>query len=257
MSPSWGSGYYNELVERFANVVAGLDQRLGDVVAGRVAPAVEDIEIGSGRSVRAGVMFFDIVGFSSRTSSAELERAKEALYILDCVIPTMMGIVFDYGAYVEKNTGDGVMAIVGVGRSDADIAQSTLEIGMTWLYALNNLVNPWLGGQGIAPVEARVTIDMGNVILARIGMAKGTAKHDRSFLTAIGSPANLASKLQDTAGANEIATGDLIQRNALPTWQEWFYDVTPMGWTWTWFGGPTAGAPYRLWKYTGYWNPPA
>jgi len=256
LTPVWSRTYFDTLLERFATVVDGLDRRLDDVVAGRVAPAVDDIEIGSGRSVRAGVMFFDLVGFSSRTSSSDVDDLKQTLYMLDCVIPTMMGIVFDYGGYVEKNTGDGVLAIFGVAEADESIARTTLEVGMSWLYALEHIVNPWLAARGLEAVEARVTIDLGTLLLARIGMPKGRANHDRSFLTAVGPPANLASKLQDYAGAGQIYTGHLIQRNAPAAWQGWFFDRTPHDWIWIWIGGPTAGQSYRAWEYTGRWNPP-
>jgi len=71
---------------------------------------------------------------------------------------------------------------------------------------------------------------MGPLLLARIGMPKGSAAHDRSFLTAVGPAANLASKLQDFASAGQIYTDHLVQQNAPAGWKQWFVDRTPAGW---------------------------
>jgi class 3 adenylate cyclase len=214
--PNWDSRYYGSLVERVSEIVDGLDDRLDSVIDGRIAPAVENLVIGSARRLRVAAFFFDIRGFSSRTGSGRLDETKRALLMLDVVIPMVMHIVYDYGGYVEKNTGDGVMAIIGseAVRSDSDAANAALDIATISFYLLNNLVNPYLTSKGIDAVDARIGIDLGTLLLARIGTPKGSAQQDRSFLTAVGSAANLAAHLQQMAGTNQIWVGDLIRQNA-------------------------------------------
>lgn len=245
--PQWNSEYYESLAERFFSMADGLNDRLDAVVEGRTAPAVEDIPIGSARKLRAAVLFFDIRGFTNRTASADMDKLKEALFMLDCVIPTVEHVVHDHGGYVEKNTGDGIMAIVGAGSDDATAANAALDIATTSFYVLQNLVNGYLASVGIPMVEARIGVDMGTVLLARVGTPRGSAKQARSFLTAVGPTANLASRLQrEMAGTNEIWTGDLIKRNASEHRQRFFTDRTPDQWSWSYVG---SGDEYRIWHY--------
>ena len=249
--PEWTSEYYESLAERFFNMADGLSDRLDAVVDGREAPAVEDIPIGSARKLRAAILFFDIRDFTGRTGSADLDKMKEALFMLDCVIPTVEHVVYDYGGYVEKNTGDGIMAIIGAGSDDATAANAALDVATTSFYVLQNLVNGYLASVGVPTVDARIGIDLGTTLLARIGTPQGSAKQARSFLTAVSPAANLASRLQrEMAGTNEIWTGHLIERNAAEWRQRFFQDKTPERWTWSWYsGGERTGETYRIWRY--------
>ncbi len=140
--PNWNAEYYETLVDRFSDITDGLDDRLDAIVDGRIAPAVDDIPIGSARKLRAATLVFDIRGFSSRTTT--VANMKKALQMLDCVIPMVEHIVHDHGGYVEKNTGDGVMAIIGAGSEDEDAANTALDVATASLYVLKNLVNDYL-----------------------------------------------------------------------------------------------------------------
>ena len=71
MPPSWTQAYRDSLAERFGTIAGGLRERLQAVTDGRVVPRVDDLPIGSARSVRATVLFFDIRGFSLRTGSPD------------------------------------------------------------------------------------------------------------------------------------------------------------------------------------------
>jgi class 3 adenylate cyclase len=116
--PAWTTGYLDTLRERFNTLTNGLRDRLDAVADGRIAPAVDDITIGSGRSLRAAALFFDIRGFTARTSSPVPADLKRTLLMLDCVIPMVMNVIHDHNGYVEKNTGDGVMGIIGAEGTD-------------------------------------------------------------------------------------------------------------------------------------------
>ncbi len=245
--PAWTESYYQSLEDRFNAAVDGLEERLDDIVDGRVAPALEDIPIGSARQLRAAVLFFDIRSFSRRTMSADRESRKESLHLLDAVIPTMTHIVYDHGGYVEKNTGDGIAAIIGAEADDVSAANAALDIATISFYVLKNLVNPYLVANHIDPVNARIGLDLGTLLFARIGSATGTSKYSRNFLTVVGPSANLAAHIQQRAGTDEIWAGDLIKTNAADWRQPFFNDMTPEGWTWTYVGGNKG--TYRIWHY--------
>lgn len=245
--PEWSKDYYSSIVDRFKTIINGLDDRLQDVVDGRVTPALDDITIGSARMMRAATIFFDIRSFSSRTASAQLGNMKQALHMIDCVIPVVMHIIYDFGGYIEKNTGDGVMAIIGAEESDANAANAALNVATSMFCILQNIVNPYLEGQNIPKVDARIGIDLGPLLIARIGVPTGKSKHPRNFLTAVGPSANLASKLQQMAGTNQIWTGDLIKANAEAYRQEFFKYVTTNNWEWSYLNNPHK--EYSIWHY--------
>jgi len=240
-------GALGEALPRFVNLM----DRVAD---GRIRPTLEAMAIGSGRKVTAAVIFFDICGFTTLTSSDDPQTLKRTLLLLNCVIPGMMRVLYRYGAYVEKNTGDGLMAIHGIELEDAVTANQALEIAEEMFYVLNYIVNPALNGLGIESVRARIGIDMGQILISRIGVAKGMSLHDRNSLTAVGPAANRASKLQGMAEENTIWVGDMVRRLAASEKQYLFDCVTPDHWTWNYGGNPNA--PYHCWRYNGVASDP-
>jgi len=252
--PTWTDTYYDTLVSRFDDITEDLDTRLDDIIEGRVAPALEDVAIGSARKLRAAVLFFDIRGFSKRTAPADNSARKTALHLLDAVIPMIMHLVYDFGGYIEKNTGDGIAAILGADATDGQAANSALDVATISFYLLKRLINPYLESHGLGQVEARIGLDLGTLLFARIGTPTGTSKFSRNFLTVVGPSANLASRLQEMAGTNQIWAGDLIKRNAGEDRQHFFQDMTPNPWTWTYVGD---GSAYRIWHYDAYRKDPS
>jgi adenylate cyclase len=245
--PEWNVAYVRDLRDRFAALVEGLDDRLEDVVQGRVIPDVENIPIASARAVRAAVLFFDIEDFTSRVPDADDLTLKRALFMLDCVIPMVMHVVHDHDGYVEKNTGDGVMAVF-MADSDDESANAALDAAVVIFYMLRNLINPTLEYVGIAGVHARIGIDLGSLLLARIGVPRGRARTDRSFLTAIGPASILAIRMQSMADTDQIVVGDLLKQSARANRQQFFLPHIPDGeWKWTYSTPPHQR--YWLWRY--------
>lgn len=254
--PTWNVEYFNSLRERLEGLQALNAQRLADVTAGRVAPGVDDIAIGSGKLVKAVILFFDIRGFTDRTGSSDEIELKKTLSMLNQVIPTVMRIIFDFGGYVEKNTGDGVMAIFGIGEAPKIACNNALSASTTIFYVLKKLINPALNDQGIAPVNARIGMDYGPILLSRIGTASGSSAQQRNFLTAVGPPANIASKLQGKADTDQIWTGDLVRLHA-EEWRKSFFvreDESDATWKWIYSGTPNR---YAYWNYNAFRKDPS
>src|SRR5581483_1334057 len=110
--PKWDADYVDELLEKFEQITSGLESRLEDIVEGRVTPDPDKIPIGSARKIDAAVLFFDICGWTHRSSFPDHVSLKRALYVLDALVPMVMHTVHAHGGFVEKNTGDGVMAVI-------------------------------------------------------------------------------------------------------------------------------------------------
>lgn len=244
--PSWNLAVVRTYQDALQEIEVEVGERLATVTNGRVAPALEDLRIGSARHMRAAVLFFDIRNFTQRTGSAELSGLLSTLMMLNCVIPMTMRVLFRHGAWVEKNTGDGLMAILGAEEPDTNAAEAALSSASEIFYVLTNLVNPVLARRGIDPVQARIGIDLGSMLIARIGLPTGQSAHPRNTLTAVGPAANLACKFQAMAGTDEIWCGDLIKQNA-PEWRQRLMDrVTPLDWAWEY---QPAGGTYDVWHY--------
>jgi adenylate cyclase len=249
--PEWNRDYYQQLQDRFQELAQSLQAPIEDVATGRVAPALDDIAIGSGRRLRGAALYFDIRGFTKRTVSSDPTELRRTLIMLDCVIPTVMQVVYDHGGYIEKNTGDGIMALVGLGEPDAVAANSAIDIAVTTFCVLANILNPALQRAQIAPVEARIGIDLGPMLIARIGTHTGSSAHQRNFLTAVGPSANIACKLQAKAGTNQIWVGDLVKTNAHQSRQQHFVrkDEADLEWIWIYQGTTNR---YHYWHYNAY-----
>lgn len=236
------------------DVLPSLVRRMDAVADGRATPSLETMSIGSGRKVTAAVIFFDICGFTALTSSDDPQTLKRTLLLLNCVIPAMMRVLYRYDAYVEKNTGDGLMAVFGVETNNEVTANQALDIAEEMFYVLKTVVNPTLASLGIAPIRARIGIDMGQILISRIGVPNGSSAHERNSLTAVGPAANLACKMQGMAGENEIWVGDAVRRSARQDRLYLFDCVTPDHWLWNYGGNPNAR--YHCWRYNGVADDP-
>lgn len=232
--PNWSAKYYQELEEKFEKIHAGVENKVDNVVNGRSAPAINDIPIGSGRKFDSAVLFFDIRGFTNRTSSSDINELKKTLIMLDCVIPMVMQIIYDFGGYVEKNTGDGIMAIIGLEDDDETSCQNAVSVASTIFCVLKNIINPYLERHAIKKVDARIGIDHGSIIIARIGLPNGTSQYDRNFLTAVGPTANIASKIQHLADTNQIFIGNSVYKNIEEYRKKLCVDKTPVESEWDW-----------------------
>jgi class 3 adenylate cyclase len=243
----WGKEYYQVLCDKFESVTDKLNNRISAISDGTNNPTLEELTIGSAKKYRASVIFYDICSFSKRTNSSNKVDLDKALITLDVLLPMLIKIVFDYGGYVEKNTGDGIMAILGVGEDDYRIASYSLDAMTTMNYVVENLVNPFLIERDIDPIDGRLSADLGDIYISRIGTSKGRSEHEHSFLTVVGPPANIASHINDLAGENQILVGDLIKTQITDYRKEFFEDVSPSNWTWHYSGNTSK--TYSIWHY--------
>ena len=126
-------------------------------------------------------------------------------------------------------------------------ADDALDAAVTSFYVLRAYVNPFLTNNGIAEVAARIGIEHGQILVARIGLPSGTADKQRNFLTAVGHAANIAFRLQACAGTNGICVGDGVRQRASGSRPGSFQAFAPPDWTWVFEGTQD---PYWVWKYT-------
>ena len=216
------------------------------VSSGRIVPDASDLAIHDGRTLDASVMFLDNSKFSSRPSGTQ-QQQQGLLQILSLFFTEMIKVVEDYSGVVEKNTGDGLMAYF-VNSGGVTAQTKAVACAMTMFYAASHVINPILAKSGIEEFKFRICIDHGPITIAKVGVVRGF-----NGIVAIGTTANIASKMLAVAEADEILLGSDVLQGLAADWISKFVIAkkTETGWHYT-----STGDPYIFWKFTGRWAGP-
>ena len=236
--------------KQLARNMAALDKivRREPVAPGRVIPAAEDIPIYDGRRIDATVMFVDISSFSQRPGWT-IQEQEQLLRVLSLFFTEMIRIVNDFDGEVEKNTGDGLMAYFVKGAQDTvTVQQRAVAAALTMFYAAENFINPILVHSGIDPIKFRVCMDHGPITIAKVGLARGF-----NGIVAIGTTANIASKMLASADPDSILIGGKVMAGLPQSWRDkWVkFKTTDTGWYYR-----ESGTSYLYWEYIGRWVEP-
>jgi len=221
------------LGERAADRNQRLQAALSSIEGTRDVPDKDEVNIGSARRTRGAILFADTVG-STRLAQRYAKEPEKMLLTLNLLIPTLMDGARYYGGEFEKNTGDGILAYFGVGDSYSDEFAALAAIGAAeaMLWATRYIVNPQLKERGLSEVKITVGADLGDVLLARIGLQRIT---NGTPMVAVGLVANRAAKIQGSAAPGQARIGedlfgalpkDSRQRfGALPSVPSWPFSV--------------------------------
>ncbi|MFZ2063013.1 MAG: adenylate/guanylate cyclase domain-containing protein, partial [Candidatus Binatus sp.] len=141
-------------------------------------------------------LFADIKG------STELEQdldPEEARAIVDPALKLMIAAVQRYDGHVVQSTGDGIFAMFGAPLAHEDHPQRALYAGLRMQEELLRYGSK-LQAEGRAPIEIRVGINTGEVVVRSIATGDGQVEY-----TPIGHTTNLASRLQSLARTGTVA----------------------------------------------------
>jgi adenylate cyclase len=244
-SRKWTPDLYNALSRFVLFQVRRNARRSKKVPDARTMPDLHALGIGTAKRMNAAIMFFDFENFTPATSHISQE---DTLMILNVATTTVMRIVREWGGTVEKHTGDGVMAILGTETIETKIiAQQAIESAQTIKYLMLVDVLPQLVAQSLPSLNFRIGIEMGEVLISRIGL------HKMNFLTAVGSPANRASKLEAIARPNGIAIGENLAGNLHSYLHNFLEKGDDPKWDWYY---PDADTPYNYYHYNFEWYEP-
>ena len=169
------------------------------------------------------------------------------LRVLSLFFTEMIRIVEDYGGTVEKNTGDGLMAYFeDGGHGNNKATKRAVTAALTMMAANQNLIRPILLATPQPEIEFRVSIDYGEVTIARMGAPKRFNSN-----VAIGSPANFAAKMLAKARPGDIVIGSSARAQLPESWRNSFTELieAETGWNYV-----VSGLPCSLYRYTGRWS---
>jgi adenylate cyclase len=235
--------YWSQQQQRVQQLLQKINAR-PEPVQGRAVPEDDSLAIGEGRRLALAVMFVDISGFSQRPSTT-LEEQDMTLRVVNLFFTEMMKVAEDYGGTVEKNTGDGLMAYFEDSGHANSGAKRAVAAALTMMAANHYLIRPILQATPTREIDFRISIDHGEVTIARLGAPRRFNSN-----VAIGSTANFAAKMLTKAGPGEIVIG-ASARYHLP-WDWWVYtELISSDTGWVHAG---SGLPYPLYRYTGRWS---
>src|ERR1700691_5973423 len=175
-------------------------------------PASEHVE-GERKTVTA--LFADIKG------STELEQdldPEEARAIVDPALNLMIAAVHRYDGHVVQSTGDGIFAMFGAPLAHEDHPQRALYAGLRMQEELLRYGSR-LQSEGRAPIEIRVGINTGEVVVRSIATGDGQVEY-----TPIGHTTNLASRLQSLAPTGTVAVSAQTRQMV-----EGYFQLKPWG----------------------------
>ena len=129
----------------------------------------------------------------------------------------MMEAVHRYGGYVAQSTGDGIFALFGAPVAHEDHPQRAIHAALAMQEELHRHAEG-LRSEGKTPVEARVGVNTGEVVVRSI-QAGGHVEY-----TPVGHTANLAARMQTLAPVGSIAVGEATRRLC-----EGYFDFRSLG----------------------------
>ena len=231
--------YLQEAVARGNRRVEVLQARIDGLVDGRVMPDRDDVTIGSGRRFDLAILFLDICGFSNRSNWLPAEQ-DVVLKTMNMFMAEMLSIVHDYDGIYEKNTGDGLMAYFGEsGGTVTEKVKPAVEAALVMHYVNDRYLTPWFVNAGIEPIKFRIGINYGPVTVARVGI-----HGDKSSLVAIGTAANIASKLMNRIPNGGVCIGDPVYASLPHNWGKQCRQCDES----SGFVYVKTGAPYLAWE---------
>ena len=182
---------------RFASYLS--PELSSSIQSGRIQATV------SSHRKKLSIFFSDIVGFTSQTESLEPE---DMTHLLNSYFECMNGIVAKYGGTLDKYIGDAMLVFFGDPQSSGvrEDALACVEMALEMQRSLEILRADWLHQGIVNPLQVRMGIATGYVTVGSFG-----SSHKLDY-TIIGTPVNLASRLQSHAEVGAV----LISQE---TWQ--------------------------------------
>ena len=181
----------------------------------RVSPEQADASALEGERKTVTALFADIKG------STELEQdldPEEARAIVDPALKLMIDAVRRYDGYIVQSTGDGIFALFGAPVAHEDHPQRALYAALRMQEELRRYGSK-LQTEGRAPIEIRVGVNTGEVVVRSISTGGGHVEY-----TPIGHTTNLASRLQSIA-----RTGSIVASEATRKFCEGYFTLKPLG----------------------------
>src|SRR5713101_6062511 len=160
-------------------------------------------------------LFADIKGSTELMEELDPEAARA---IIDPALKLMIDAAHRYDGYVVQSTGDGIFALFGAPLAHEDHPQRALYAALRMQEEMSRYSAKVIADGGM-PIEARVGVNTGEVVVRSITTGAGQAEY-----TPIGHTTNLASRMQAVAPTGSIAISDQTRKLV-----EGYFQLKPRG----------------------------
>ncbi|MBT3926477.1 MAG: adenylate/guanylate cyclase domain-containing protein [Rhodospirillaceae bacterium] len=143
------------------------------------------------------IFFSDIVGFTDISDGMEPERLA---FLINTYLSEMSNIAIEFGGTIDKFIGDAILIFFGDPETEGDQedAIKCIKMAIRMRERINELQKTWQA-QGISkPLRVRMGINTGFCTVGNFG------SDHRLEYTVLGSPVNLAARLEAAAEADTI-----------------------------------------------------
>ena len=180
---------------------AKLARYLSPQIYEQIFSGYQDADVTSQRK-KLTVFFSDIVGFTDITEHLESE---ELTSLINFYLNEMSTIALKYGGTIDKYIGDAILIFFGDPETKgyAEDATNCLKMAIEMQQKMQELTNVWGKNFGLKTVlSIRIGINTGFCTVGNFG------SENRLDYTVIGSPVNLASRLESSAQPNKIIVSE-------------------------------------------------
>jgi len=181
----------------------------------RVTPESNSPENIEGERKTVTALFADIKGSMDLIEDLDPEEARR---LLDPALKLMMDAVHRYDGYVAQSTGDGIFALFGAPLAHEDHSQRALYAALKMQEGMRRYSSR-LREAGSLPIEARVGVNTGEVVVRSIATGDGHVEY-----TPIGHSTSLAARMQTLAPTGSIAITDATRKLC-----EGYFTFNPLG----------------------------
>jgi class 3 adenylate cyclase len=156
-----------------------------------------------GERMTVTALFADIKGSMDLMEDIDPEEARA---IVDPALKRMIDAAQHYGGYLVQSTGDGIFALFGAPVAYEDHPQRALFAAL-WLQDQLKRYSDTLRGQGRVPLQARVGLNTGEVVVRSLETSEGHAE-----TAPIGHAISLAARMQTLAPVGSIAATEATRK---------------------------------------------
>jgi class 3 adenylate cyclase len=215
-----------QIIEEKSKQLENLATRLAKYLSPQIYETIfsSESEVKQSQSRKNLTVFFsDIERFTDISDVLEPEKLA---FLINSYLSEMATIAIDCGGTIDKFIGDAVLVFFGDPDSagEAEDALRCADMALKMRDKVQELQSYWRQNGISNEVRVRMGITTGYCTVGNFGSDK------RMDYTVLGSPVNLAARLQTSAPANEIliseSTHNLVNEHMLT---EYFEQMTPKG----------------------------
>lgn len=193
-----------ELIEEKTKQLEDLANRLAKYLSPQIYASIFSDTSGESRALarkNLTIFFSDIEGFTEITDGMEPEKIA---FLVNTYLSEMSNIALEYGGTIDKFIGDAMLIFFGDPETEgeAEDAIKCAKMAIRMRERISELKSTWQSRGISKPLKVRMGISTGYCTVGNFG------SEQRLEYTVLGSPVNMAARLQSVTAADTILVSD-------------------------------------------------